>query len=135
MNAPTSKKAAKRAAKASARIIARQTIAVLCERFPLAFMPSGAPKIPLKIGIREDIIAACPDLPPDQIAIAMRDYCSGPRYLFSQVTDAVRVGLDGVVVGSVTNDQEDAAMEKMRRYRRLPADVRNAILPKAETLC
>ena len=132
---PMSKNAARRAAKSAARIVARQTITVLCERFPLAFMPTGEPKKPLKIGIFDDLLAACPDIEPARIKIAMEDYCHGPRYLIEQVEGAMRVGLDGQATGAVTTHQQEGADSRLARYRHLPGDVCAKLLQRVEKGC
>ena len=107
----------------------------LFERFPLAFMPTGEPKKPLKIGIFDDLLAACPDIEPARIKIAMEDYCHGPRYLIEQVEGAVRVGLDGQATGAVTTHQQEGADSRLARYRHLPGDVCAKLLQKVEKAC
>lgn len=85
---------------------AMQTRAVLLKRFPLAFKPFGDLKAPFKIGIRDDVAAAAPELPPYLIDAAIRDYASGRTYhQVAAVAGTPRIDLAGQPVGEVTADQ------------------------------
>lgn len=86
---------------------------ILVARFPLAFMPKGAPKKPLKIGIRDDLRAACPDLSRYKIGIALRDYTKGFLYLVELKENAPRVDLAGCAVDSVTKEHATAAAQEI----------------------
>lgn len=75
---------------------------VLQDRFPLAFLPFGAPKAPLKVGIVEDI-ANSTDLHRYTVRLAVRDYARGRTYhQAAAVAGAVRIDLSGQPVGEVT---------------------------------
>ena len=86
-----------------------QTRSILVERFPLAFMPRGAPKIPLKVGIFNDLIGRCPDIHRRALKSAMWDYCRGPKYLAGLLYKADRIDLDGCMAGSVTDKEAEQA--------------------------
>lgn len=105
-----------------ARDIGAATRRILAERFPKAFMPTGAVKIPLKVGVKEDILAASPDLTRGQVTKALRDYCRGEKYLRAMVVGARRIGLDGADAGFVSSDEaRGAAMLRARLDERVAA--------------
>lgn len=89
------------ARRARERKLATHTREILVERFPKAFMPKGADKIPLKLGIRADIRAACPDLSGLAVGVALFDYVSGFKYRDALKEGADRVDLDGNPVAKV----------------------------------
>lgn len=96
------------------RAVAKDIRAVLVERFPKCFMAAKKAKLPLKLGIRDDILAACPDLQVGDVKIFLEEYCQyGPRYLAAIVEGADRVALDGSVDGAVTADQARRAKERL----------------------
>jgi ProP effector len=84
-------------------------------RFPLAFMPKGAPKIPLKIGIREDIFARCPDLDRVAVHLALADYTGGPTYQRNVVVGRSRVDLDGNYTSPITEDEAIHALVRLNK--------------------
>lgn len=88
---------------------------VLVERFPLAFMPAGMPKKPLKIGIREDLEASMPDFQRFELRLALADYCGGPTYLRSLVAGATRIDLAGLPAGTVDAAEAEFAATKLRQ--------------------
>lgn len=90
------------------RVIAiRET---LVERFPKCFRPKGTLKLPLAIGIRDMIIARCPELPEADIHLALRDYTRGMHTYRSQMFyGANRIGLDGEVCGQVLLEHAEMA--------------------------
>lgn len=94
--------------------VARETRAVLVERFPAVFMGKGVDKIPLKVGIDKEIRAAIPELKSRQVYCAMRDYVTGGRYLKAMVAGAVRIGLDGNPSGTVTEEQAQIAAARLK---------------------
>ena len=89
---------------------------ILCERFPLAFRKKGANKPPLKIGIGRDVQLAMPELPPTALAIALRDYASGPTYCRNLTANAQRIGLDGEAAGYVTEAEARQAQLRMQLF-------------------
>jgi ProP effector len=80
-----------------------ETLAVLRERFPAAFAPQKQQwRWPLKVGIRDDIVSAAPDLEAKNIGRALRYYVSHPAYQKMMVAGKTRIDLDGKPVGVVT---------------------------------
>lgn len=73
--------------------------------FPNCFVPKGAPKRPLKIGIIKDLLAAgreaFPGLSVRLIKAFLADYCGGPNYHKAMVPGAIRVDLNGSFAGIV----------------------------------
>lgn len=99
------------------RVRIAETRKVLAERFPAAFMRKGGPtKLPLKVGIRDDVLAAVPDLNPTLVRRAIGDYVTGPKYARAMVAGAVRFDLQGMPAGVVT--EEEAKYAQSREYRR-----------------
>ena len=89
---------------------------LLTERFPLCFMPKGAAKHPLKVGIKRDIERRCTDLTRRQIFLALADYCGGPTYQRALAERRDRVDLDGKVTYPGVSEQQAAfARECLKR--------------------
>ena len=81
-----------------------QTLLILRQRFPAAFARLSARKRrPLKIGIRDDIIAAVPEIDAAEIGRAVRLYTGGR--VEHCVAGAQRIGLGGEPAGIVTADE------------------------------
>lgn len=93
------------------------TRAILHDRFPDAIFASGTIKRPLKIGIGDEIIQACPDLKKWAVGFALRDYTRGPSYLVSLVSGAPRIGLDGSHSGDVSPKDEENALSRLMQCR------------------
>jgi ProP effector len=101
----------------SGRNIKRRAMALrvyLLRRFPNAFMPFKAPKIPLKLGIRKDIRLAEPTIGWNQLQLALEDYCNGRTYLRALVPGAPRIDLLGDVVGVVTAEEARRAAYQLQ---------------------
>jgi ProP effector len=82
------------------------TLLILRQRFPAAFARLSARKRrPLKIGIRDDIIAAVPEIDAAEIGRAVRLYTGGRAYVEHCVAGAQRIGLGGEPAGIVTADE------------------------------
>ena len=121
---PAAKPAAKAEGKpAQARPAAKQqnpvdpvvhTIGKLQKRFPLAFPKNPAPKVALKIGILEDLLAQAADLKltEQEIRDAVSTWCRGSRYWASLTEGAPRVDLTGAETGKVT--ASDSAFARRR---------------------
>jgi ProQ/FINO family len=83
-----------------------ETLLVLRERFPATFARLNArARPPLKIGIRDELFAALPEIDAIEIARALRFYVCGAAYVKSCVEGAQRIGLDGQVAGVVAADE------------------------------
>ncbi|KVN02529.1 MULTISPECIES: ProQ/FinO family protein [unclassified Burkholderia] len=94
------------------------TIAKLQKRFPQAFPRNPAPKVPLKVGILEDLIgqANALRLTEAELRDALRIWCQGNRYWTCLAEGAVRVDLAGGEAGRVSAaDAKRARMLKGRR--------------------
>jgi ProP effector len=93
-------------------------IGKLQRRFPRAFPKNPAPKVPLKVGIWEDLArdAQSIGLTEAELRDAMSTWCRGNRYWSCLVEDAVRVDLNGNEAGRVTRD--DAARARRLKARR-----------------
>ncbi|SAK65109.1 ProQ/FinO family protein [Caballeronia ptereochthonis] len=81
------------------------TIGKLQKRFPLAFPKNPAPKVPLKVGIFEDLMKHAPELQLSEreLRSAIKVWCRGNRYWTCLVEGAARVDLAGVAAGEVTS--------------------------------
>ncbi len=90
-------------------------IAKLQKRFPLAFPRKPAPKVPLKIGIFEDLAKHGQEigLSESELREAISTWCRGTRYWTCLVEGAARVDLAGAAAGQVL--ARDAA--RARRLR------------------
>jgi hypothetical protein len=88
---------------------------VLAKRFPKCFQGFGKPKLPLKIGILEDVFAAAPELSRRSVLYAIADYVSGSSYLQAHIEGAARFDLKGEAVGFVTAADEQYARERLAR--------------------
>jgi ProP effector len=103
---------AKRAKEVRAAEIA---IGLLAERFPKCFTLDETRRPPLKIGIREDIVAY-DVISSRKLGLALRTYCRNPVYLQSIKVGAKRIDLDGNVTSIVTADEEQIARERLRAH-------------------
>jgi len=93
-------------------------IARLQKRFPRAFPKNPAPKVPLKIGIFEDLLPHAQELAltESEMRDAIRTWCRGNRYWTSMVEGAARVDLAGQEAGNVS--QADARRAQHLQARR-----------------
>jgi RNA chaperone ProQ/FINO-like protein len=103
---------------AAHRIAVATTRRILVLRFPAAFKSLGSPKLPLRIGVREDILAQAPDLDPRLVAAAMRQYIYGFDYRRYLMEGAIRVDLNGEPAGVVTADQARFAASRTKGKER-----------------
>jgi hypothetical protein len=95
--------------KIGCRVIQR----TLTERFPNCFKPFGQPKLPLKIGIDKDIIAAAPDLSGHNIRGTLGIYTRTPGYHKVLVEGAARIDLNGNPAGTVTEKEAQQAAQTL----------------------
>ena len=108
-------------------------IGKLQARFPMAFPKKPAAKVPLKIGIFEDLLphAAALALNEAELRAAIRTWCRGQRYQACMVEGAARVDLAGQEAGQVTQAEAKRAQylqaSQARRARQQTAQP-----PKAE---
>ncbi|WP_042875794.1 ProQ/FinO family protein [Cupriavidus necator] len=95
-------------------------IARLQRRFPLAFPKNPAPKVPLKIGIFEDLLPYAQDLSLSEAELreAIKTWCRGARYWACLIEGASRMDLAGQEAGQVR--PEDAKRAQQLQARRWP---------------
>jgi ProP effector len=88
-----------------------RSIAKLQKRFPTAFPRNPAPKVPLKVGIYQDLLEQAQELGLSETALrdAIKTWCRGSRYWACLVEDAVRVDLGGRAAGRVSPAQASRA--------------------------
>lgn len=94
-------------------------ISRLQRQFPKAFPKKPAPKVPLKLGVLEDLVqhAKTLQLSPDEIKQAVKTWCDGRRYWDCMVESAARVDLSGEPAGAVTaNEAQHAKRMASRRH-------------------
>lgn len=104
-------------------------IAKLQKRFPLAFPRKPAPKVPLKIGIFEDLVKHAQELAlsESELRDAIRTWCRGTRYWTCLVEGAARVDLAGAEAGHVLpRDASRALKLKSDREARTSSTSANA---------
>jgi sRNA-binding protein len=93
--------------------------AFLTHNFPKCFRPFGQPKLPLKIGVYDDVMAIYGKSNGGfkwTLMGALRDYCGGESYLRAMVPGAVRVDLDGNAAGTVTEEQANFALARLAEW-------------------
>nr|WP_238587316.1 ProQ/FinO family protein [Cupriavidus sp. IDO] len=92
-------------------------IARLQRRFPLAFPKNPAPKVPLKIGIFEDLVPCAQDLSLSEAELreAIRTWCRGTRYWACLIEGASRMDLAGQEAGHVRPDDAKRAQQLQAR--------------------
>jgi ProP effector len=94
----------------------KESLDILCERFPKAFIKEGD-CVPLKIGIFNDLRKACEGvegLSVSKIRAAVRFYTSRLRYLYCLKEGAKRVGIDGEEAGEVSKEHAEFAQAKFK---------------------
>lgn len=103
-------------------------IARLQKRFPLAFPKRPASKVPLKVGIFEDLLerAETLGLTEQRIRGVLKIWCRTERYRLTLVEGATRVDLDGQPAGVVLAKEVSASVRAAQRRQANeagPADV------------
>jgi ProP effector len=102
--------------------------AKLQKRFPQAFPKNPTPKVPLKIGIFEDLIPHAQELVLTEADLreAIRTWCHGTPYWTCLVEGASRVDLAGQEAGHVRPDDAKRAQQleagRAARARAKPAN-------------
>lgn len=94
-------------------------ISRLQRQFPKAFPKKPAAKVPLKLGVLEDLQqhAKALQLTAEEIKVAVKTWCDGRRYWDSMVEAAARVDLNGEPAGAVTaNEAQHAKRMASRRH-------------------
>jgi ProP effector len=95
-----------------------KSIGRLQKRFPIAFPKNPAPKLPLKVGIFEDLVVHAKELSLSEAELreAIKTWCRGSRYWACLVEGAARVDLTGGEAGKVTA-QEAAGAQRLQAHR------------------
>lgn len=95
-----------------------KSIGRLQKRFPIAFPKNPAPKLPLKIGIFEDLVVHAKELSLSEAELrdAIKTWCRGSRYWTCLAEGAARVDLTGAPAGQVTA-QEAAGAQRLQAHR------------------
>lgn len=99
------------------------TIGRLQKLFPKAFPKNPSPKVPLKIGIHEDLLVRSTTikLTEAELRDAIKTWCRGMRYWASITEGAPRLDLDGNPAGTVTEiEASQARALEARRNRPRP---------------
>ncbi|MDR5806402.1 ProQ/FinO family protein [Caballeronia sp. LZ001] len=83
---------------------AERAVIILQRRFPRAFPPNSASKIPLKVGILKDALvqAAALGLSERDVRNGIKLWCRGQRYWTCLTEGSVRVDLTGAKAGIVS---------------------------------
>ncbi len=94
-------------------------ISRLQRQYPKAFPKRPDPKVPLKLGIHNDLYAQSETLglTQEEIKEAIQTWCQGSRYWSCLVLDAPRIDLSGEVVGVVTEAEAKRAKQLASRQR------------------
>jgi ProP effector len=94
-------------------------ISLLAEKWPCCFSIPYSQRRPLKLGIREDVLAALGSATSaGKVSAALRWYVSSPEYQRRLVHGAWRVDLNGKPAGIVSQEDEAHARANWLRSRR-----------------
>jgi len=119
------------------------TIGKLQKRFPKAFPKNPSPKVPLKIGIFEDLLAHAAEmtLTETELRAAIKTWCRGSRYWTAMVEGAIRVDLSGEEAGRVSPEDgvratklEEGRLARVASKAATPekaAAAENAVIPES----
>jgi sRNA-binding protein len=90
------------------------TMSTLFERFPEVFRPK---RRPLAINIHHAIRAACPDIHPIALALALHEWCTHPLYHKSIIEKQHRHNLDGSDAADITEAEREHARTQLELLR------------------
>jgi ProP effector len=95
-----------------------ELVAILAGIYPQCFFVYESRRKPLQVGIHISLIESSRhNLDNDQIKSAVRYYVFNTEYLKGLKAGAGRIDLDGVVVGTVTKDEEGYAQDQLQWRR------------------
>jgi ProP effector len=77
----------------------------LVTQFPNCFKPAGESRLPLKIGIRQDIMGALPDVSRNDLKLTLSNYVRDKSYREAMIKGAMRVDLDGNPTTAITKEE------------------------------
>lgn len=95
------------------------TISRLQRQFPKAFPKKPDAKVPLKLGIHQELLGQAEKLglEPEAITLAIKTWCQGSRYWACMTDGAERIDLAGEASGAVTAPEAQRARQLERRQR------------------
>jgi sRNA-binding protein len=111
-------------------------IELLAERFPKAFFLYERKRVPLKVGIRNDLTAVLGDaIEPKLLNVALRHYFVNIGYQFALKAGRPRYDLDGNVAGQVCAQEAEYALRAIAGLKamREPKKKSPAVTPAPET--
>jgi ProP effector len=92
----------------------RAVISLLAEKWPCCFSITESGRRPLKLGIRDDVLAALDGaIPAGKLSAALRWYVSSPEYQRRLLHGAWRVDLNGRPAGTVSQGDEAHARAQL----------------------
>jgi sRNA-binding protein len=110
---------------------AHDTIVALADLFPACFVVFQGSRKPLKLGIREDLIATMAGaITAKEASLALAIYCGNRCYLKACCkAGAARIDLSGNVVGSVSAEEAANAKQRLAQQRAKQARRRQQAAP------
>jgi ProP effector len=103
-----------RGASAMSHNAIRAVISLLAEKWPCCFSIIESGRRPLKLGIRDDVLAALDGaIPAGKVSAALRWYVSSPEYQRRLLHGAWRVDLNGRPAGTVSQEDEAHARAQL----------------------
>jgi ProP effector len=90
----------------------------LQKAFPVAFPKSPSPKVPLKVGILDDLNSRSEELgiSPENLQLALKTWCKSPRYWSAVKPGATRYDLDGNSAGTVESNGAAQAQAMAKKH-------------------
>lgn len=107
-----------------------QTISLLADVWPQVFAIYERRRVPLKVGIFADLLAAGFDGLEDDLEIALRRYNNSLGYQQKLKTGAVRIDLNGEPAGTVTADQAQWAEKRVAWFYKRRAEALQKVAQK-----
>jgi ProP effector len=94
------------------------TIEALADLFPACFALFQQRRKPLKLGIRDDVLAALNGaITVKEAGLALKIYTSNRFYLQASIEGAVRIDLNGNTAGHVTAEEAANAKQRLAAQR------------------
>ena len=113
---------------------AHDTIVVLADLFPACFSVLQQRRKPLKVGIRDDVLAALNGaITAKEAGFALKIYTSNSGYLKACKAGAPRVGLGGEITGHVTAEEAANAKQRLAQRRAKQARRQQTTKPTKQT--
>jgi ProP effector len=97
------------------KVEAYGAIEALAARWPKCFVVYERHRVPMRVGIHKDILAA--GFPKAGLRLALRIYTGNGNYLFALRPGAPRVDLDGNVAGVVSEEAALVAAAELSRRK------------------